>query len=152
MLVAGGRATEFPHMTRGDSYPAGKTGIPLRRFRIARRGPVAVRDGERRGALTGSRRSISTLHLWQKNRDIGLPSTTASAMLYVSFSSPSLLAAVTVGSYSAVLGSHRLPSIGLGHGCEKRIRRWLSRLNSNDRVALSLAHRERHDWSIVRAM
>lgn len=34
--------------------------------------------------LTGNKRSISTLHLWQKNRDIGLPSTTASAMFNVS--------------------------------------------------------------------
>lgn len=36
--------------------------------------------------LTGNKRSISTLHLWQKNRDIGVPSTTASAMFYVSVS------------------------------------------------------------------
>lgn len=80
------------------------------------------RDERRRGALTGSRRSISMLHLWQKNRDIGLPSTTASAMFYVSLSSPSLLAAVTVGSIwlrSGNLGSTRLGSARLGHGCNE---------------------------------
>lgn len=91
------REMEFSHMTRDDSDT-----LVNERFRRGDSAPpdarAAGRDGKHRGALTGSRRSISTLHLWQKNRDIGLPSTTASAMFYVSLSSPSLLAAVTVGS------------------------------------------------------
>lgn len=109
-------------------------------------GQTAERDKRRRGELTGSRRSISTLHLWQKNRDIGLPSTTASAMFYVSLSSPSLLATVTVGSIrlrpahlgSARLGSHR-PRMQR-NDLDGRSRR---EQNSIDRAAFLLATWER---------
>lgn len=48
--------------------------------------PLGNDHGSYHDVLTGNKRSISTLHLWQKNRDIGVPSTTASAMFYVSVS------------------------------------------------------------------